>query len=418
MYLNYSLIDLDVPPGVPVPRGQIADGKDARVLLSGIVESAMDAIIAIDVNHRVTIFNAAAEKMFRCSAEEAMGQTIDRFIPKRFRPAQPHYVAAFKRTGTSRRGVGSWDAITIRGLRTGGEEFPAEASMSFSGPAREVVCTFILRDTTERVRAQEALALSAAELLRSNAELERFAYVASHDLKEPLRMVTSYLELLRGRYGGRLDADADEFIDYAVDGATRMRGLIDGLLVYSRLGARCRPFQAIDCDVLLDRVMADRSTAMRESGGFLTRDPLPTVMADAGQLEQLFHNLIANAVKFHGEALPRVHVAATPHGQGGWLFSVSDNGIGIDQKNADRIFAMFERLKSSSEYSGNGIGLAICKKIVEHHLGQIWVESQPGQGSTFYFTVPAHFRPRPANHPRQTRGRRNHDTQVSQSPAG
>ncbi len=243
------------------------------------------------------------------------------------------------------------------------------------------------REISERKKADGAAARHAAELERSNAELEQFAHVASHDLKEPLRMVASYLELLQRRYKGRLDADADDFIHFAVDGALRMRSLMDGLLALSQVGTHGRPFQPTDCEAVVDKALNDLAVATAESGTIITRDPLPTIFGDAGQLEQLFQNLVSNAVKFRSEEEPRVHITAQRK-RTEWLFSVRDNGIGIDSKYAERVFVVFQRLHAREERSGTGIGLAISKKIVERHGGRIWIESRPGEGATFYFTIP------------------------------
>ncbi len=246
----------------------------------------------------------------------------------------------------------------------------------------------ISRDITDRKRAEEELSRQAQELARSNADLEQFAYLASHDLQEPLRMVASYLQLLQKRYEGKLDADADEFIHYAVDGATRMSKLIHGLLEYSRVCTRDKPFEATDCDEVYDGAVSNLKTAMEESRADVTHDPLPTIVADPVQLVSLFQNLIANGIKFRGKDRPKLHVSA--HEDGGvWKFSVRDNGIGIKREYAKRIFVIFQRLHGREEYPGTGVGLAICKKIVERHGGKIWMESKPGEGSIFYFTLPS-----------------------------
>jgi PAS domain S-box-containing protein len=253
------------------------------------------------------------------------------------------------------------------------------------GCIKGIRCT--VQDITERKRMEQALKKKTEELARSNEDLEQFAYVASHDLQEPLRMVTSYVQLLSKRYKAKLDADANEFIDFAVDGAVRMRKLINDLLTYSRVGTQGKELSPTDSEAVLAQSVNDLSVVIEEYGALVTHDPLPTVMADGPQLEQLFQNLIGNAIKFRSSEPPRVHVSASRNGKG-WVFSVRDNGIGIAPEYSDRIFIIFQRLHSRQEYPGTGIGLAICKKIVERHGGHIWVESDVGKGATFCFTIP------------------------------
>lgn len=246
----------------------------------------------------------------------------------------------------------------------------------------------IFSDITEHKTAEEALARQAQELARSNAELERFAYIVSHDLQEPLRMVGSYVQLLARRYQGRLDEEADEFIGYALNGVERMWELIQSLLAYSRVSTRTKDFAPTDCNAVLELVLTTLHLTIQENQAVVTYDTLPTVQADAVQLHQLLQNLIGNALKFRSAAAPRIHISAHREGNE-WLFAVQDNGIGIDPQYWERIFNVFQRLHTHEEYPGTGIGLAICKKIVERHGGRIWVKSQPGEGSTFYFTLPA-----------------------------
>jgi len=221
-----------------------------------------------------------------------------------------------------------------------------------------------------------------------NQELEQFAYVASHDLQEPLRMVAGYTQLLAKRYQGKLDEDADEFIAFAVDGAKRMQELIEDLLAYSRVGTRGRPFAAVDCNATLAVVLGNLKAAIDEAGATMTRAPLATMPGDETQLRQLLQNLIGNGIKYRDSKSPLVHVGCARNGDM-WRFSVQDNGIGIDPQYTERIFAIFQRLHTQKEFPGTGIGLAICKKIVERRGGKIWVESEPGKDSTFYFTVRA-----------------------------
>ena len=267
-------------------------------------------------------------------------------------------------------------------LRASEERHRAELEQGIKERTSELVVTNeqLINEINERKQVE-------SELQRSNAELQQFAYVASHDLQEPLRMISSYMQLLERRYKGQLDHDADEFIAYAVDGAKRMQGLIGDLLQLSRVETRENFFEATDCEAILKQARGNLQASIEDCCGHVIHDPLPTVTADATQLVQLFQNLIGNAVKFRGMESLRIHISAERR-NGGWLFSVRDNGIGIDPEHSDRIFVIFQRLHGRDEYPGTGIGLAICKKIVERHGGQIGVESEPGQGATFFFTIP------------------------------
>ncbi|MCF7918551.1 MAG: PAS domain S-box protein [Candidatus Cloacimonetes bacterium] len=245
---------------------------------------------------------------------------------------------------------------------------------------------FIL-DITERKEAERRIKLFNEELQRSNKELEQFAYVASHDLQEPLRMISSYTQLLERRYGDRLDQDAKDFIGYAVDGAVRMQRLINDLLSYSRVTTRGKPFEEIDSHIILGLAIANLQQAISEAGAIVTNDDLPVIMADESQLVRVFQNIIDNAIKFHGNETPRIHVSAKED-DNEWVFSISDNGLGIDKQFHDRIFVIFQRLHGRDEYPGTGIGLAICKRIIQRQEGKIWFESEVGKGTTFYFTIP------------------------------
>jgi signal transduction histidine kinase len=242
-------------------------------------------------------------------------------------------------------------------------------------------------EVEERRQAEASLMLRSEELARSNTELEQFAYVASHDLQEPLRMVASYVQLIEKRYQDKLDSDGREFIEFAVDGAKRMQVLIEDLLAYSRITTRAEPFQSTDCEEVLEVVTDNLQMTIQESGARITHSSLPTVMGDVTQLRQLFQNLISNAIKFRGDTAPEVHVDVEPQ-EDSWLISVQDNGIGIETQHLDRIFLLFQRLHGRGSYPGTGLGLAICRKIVERHGGTIWAESEPGTGTKFSFTIP------------------------------
>ncbi len=247
----------------------------------------------------------------------------------------------------------------------------------------------VSRDITERKRAEEERELLLSDIARSNKDLEQFAYVASHDLKEPLRMVSTYVQRLEKKYKGQLDEKADKYIGFAVEGVERMEKLIEGLLAYSRIARGAAQFGPVDSNTIFSLAVTNLSASIHECQAVVTKEDLPIVLGDETQLLQLFQNLIANAVKYRKPRTPpQVHVSSAREGSR-YIFSVRDNGIGIDSKNYDRIFQIFQRLHSHEQYAGAGIGLAVCKRIVERHDGRIWIESVPGTGSTFFFTIPA-----------------------------
>jgi light-regulated signal transduction histidine kinase (bacteriophytochrome) len=243
-----------------------------------------------------------------------------------------------------------------------------------------------IRDITYRKQAEQKLKQINIDLERSNKELEQFAYIASHDLQEPLRMISSFTQLLSKRYKNKLGKDAEEFIHYIVDGANRMQRLIQDLLSFSRISTHGGSFHLTDTLLALGEAIANLQVSIKESGAIVTNDDLPVIMADFGQIVQVFQNLIGNAIKFHGEESPRIHISASL-GKDEWIFSVRDNGIGIEAQYFDRIFIIFQRLHAGPQYPGTGIGLAICNRIIRRHEGRIWVESEPGKGSVFYFTI-------------------------------
>lgn len=359
--------------------------RESQAQLEALVYSAMDAILTVDEEQNIVVFNTAAEKMFRCLRAEALGQPIERFIPQRFRNAHSVHVRKFGKTGAASRTMERLG--TLKALRADGEEFPMEASISRTQVGGRMLFTVIVRDITERDRAEKKLAEKMAELARSNADLEQFAYVASHDLQEPLRMVAAYTQLLAERYRGKLDENADKFLGYASEGALRMQSLIQDLLAFSRVGRVGNARVRVDCEAAMDEVLLTLGPVIHESGAVVTRGALPVVWADRSQIAQVLQNLVGNAIKFHGKEPPVISVQAEKTG-GQWLFSVSDNGIGIAPEHAENVFVVFQRLHTRTEYPGNGIGLAICKKIIEHGGGKIWVEAQAGHGSIFKFTIP------------------------------
>ena len=400
-----------------------AEEERLRVTLRSIG----DGVIATEAAGRIVLMNSVAEQLTGWPQEAALGLPLEdvfRIVNERSRRpcANPvekvlqsgtvvglaNHTALIARDGTERSIADSGAPIRdragniigvvlvfrditeqnrveeeLRKHRLHLEELVEQRTAELHGANEQLT-----REVAERRRAEETLSAAMADLERSNEELEQFAYVASHDLQEPLRKVASFTQLLAERCENQLDAEARKYIAFAVDGAHRMQNLISDLLCYSRVGSRGKPFAPVDGEAVLECALANLETAIQESGAVVTHERLPTVMGDAAQLIQLFQNLISNAIKYHGADAPRVHVSAARQDKE-WIFQVRDNGIGIEPQYFDRLFVIFQRLHSRAKYPGTGIGLAISKKVVERHSGRIWVESAPGKGSTFFFSIPA-----------------------------
>ncbi len=360
--------------------------SEERTLL--LINATAEGIFGIDMEGKCSFCNQSALRMTGQQDEDAViGQDLHHLIHHSLPNGAPRPPEECRLLDTLKSG----ESVRLPDetlWRADGSSFPAEiASYPVWRDGAIVGAVVSFHDISERKYAAELLALRTDELARSNRELEQFAYVASHDLQEPLRMVSSYTQLLARRYKGKLDQDADEFIAFAVDGANRMQRLINDLLTFSRVSTRGQPFVATDFNAVLRDVLDNLQIAIQESGATVTHDELPTLLADATQIGQLLQNLIGNAIKFHGAAPPLIHIGAQAR-DGEWLLSVSDNGIGIAPEFFERIFIIFQRLNAREAYPGTGIGLAVCKRIVERHSGRIWLESEPGKGSVFWVALP------------------------------
>ncbi|MBN1526638.1 MAG: PAS domain S-box protein [Candidatus Omnitrophica bacterium] len=357
--------------------------RDSEAHYRAVVQDQTELICRFLPDGTLTFVNGAYCRYFNKGYEELMGKS---FIPL----IEPEDRERVKRALASASQKSPIVMFEERAMKPDGHmawlEWTNRAIYDDKGRLAEF--QGVGRDITERKRTERRLSELVNELKRSNIDLEQFAYISSHDLQEPLRMVTSYMKLLERRYKGKLGDDADQFIDFAVDGATRMQKLINDLLAYSRVGTRGKEFVPTDCEGVLSQVMVNLQALIKEAGAVITHDHLPTVTADSSQLVQLLQNLVGNAIKFRSKKEPRIHIKAEKN-ENEWVFAVADNGIGIEEQYFERIFLIFQRLHTKEEYPGTGIGLAICKKIVERHGGRIWVESRFGAGSTFYFTLPA-----------------------------
>lgn len=348
--------------------------EEESARLAAIVESSEDAILSKTLEGTILSWNRGAERLYNYTAEEVIGRPVSLLAPPE---QQGEILRILERL---RRGERIEHYETVRQKKDG-----TRVSISLTvSPVKNATgaiigASAIARDITARKQAE-------IKVQRINAELEQFAYIVSHDLQEPLRTIASFVSLLAKRYQGRLDADAEEYIAFAVDGAQRMQQMIQGLLAYARVGGQTQKFTMVDCEKLLTHVINDLRSTITEQQATITHDPLPMILGDGDRLKQVFQNLLGNALKFRGEAPPCVHVSAQ-RVDGQWRFVVRDNGIGLNPQQAGRLFHVFQRLHPRSAYPGTGIGLAICKKIIEQHGGRIWVESTPGQGAAFFFTL-------------------------------
>ncbi|HEX5229278.1 MAG TPA: PAS domain S-box protein [Bryobacteraceae bacterium] len=358
---------------------------EARIaaLLSAIVDSSDDAIISKDLNGTIMTWNLSAERVFGYTAEEAIGRSIMLIIPPERADEEPRIIERLKRGER----VDHFETIRVR---KDGRRINISLTISpvKDGNGRIVGASKVARDITEHVRHARALEEANAALQRANADLEQFAYSASHDLQEPLRMVASYSELLQRKFGGQLGPQADEYIRYTVQGALRMETLLRDLRTYTQLSTMdAAAPEEIDANDVLKKTLANLDVPIRDNGAKITSAVLPRVRMHEFQLEQVFQNLISNSIRYRSAAPPEIRVAAVQEGAH-WLFSIQDNGIGIDPRYKEQVFGIFKRLHNTAQYPGTGMGLAICQRVIERVGGRIWVESEPGRGATFFFTIP------------------------------
>lgn len=346
-----------------------------------LVDMVPGVLLVLDEKRVIRYANGAVGPVLGYEVSEVLGRPLSGFFMAESRAALGNLLDGIHSGESGRK-------LDLPAKSRMGATVPVEVTAEPVGRAKSGPVAVFLRNLTERDALTEALAVRAAELARSNKDLEQFAYVASHDLQEPLRMVGSYTQLLGEKYAGKLDNDAEEYLRFTHDGVVRMRQLIDDLLAFARVGTRGKPFEPVEVGDVIDQAVGNLEAAIAAKGAVVTHGPLPRIDGDRGQLVQLFQNLIGNGLKFHGSGPPHIRVEAVREATA-WRFSVQDDGIGIAPEYQGKIFLMFQRLHTREEYEGSGIGLAICKRVVERHGGQIGVEStgRPGHGSRFWFTV-------------------------------
>ncbi|MDY7105308.1 MAG: PAS domain S-box protein [Actinomycetota bacterium] len=362
----------------------ITERYEADERFRTVVEAVSGAVVLVDGHGAIHLVNAEAEKMFDYTRDELIGRPVEMLVPESARRA--HVVHREEFAATSRtRPMGS--GLATFGRRADGSEFPVDVGLSPTVQDGERMVVAMITDISERVAAREALERHAAALGRAHDELAQFAYVASHDLQEPLRMVIAYTGMIEERYGDSFDERGRRYFDHVLSGAHRMQALIGDLLEYTRLEAQRAQHGRVDTDDVVRRVLSRHDETIRAHGAIVTVDALPSVLGQADEIERVFTQLLDNALKFRGEDAPRVHIGAVPT-DGAYEFTVADNGIGIDVADPDRIFHMFQRLHARGDYEGTGVGLALVKRIVERHGGTVWYESRRGEGTTFRFTLP------------------------------
>jgi PAS domain S-box-containing protein len=361
----------------------ITERKRIEQRFRATIESAPTAMVMIDAGGAIVLVNAQTEKLFGYAREELLDQPVEMLIPKRFRAAHPGLRGGFFSEPHARQmGAGR----ELYGLRKDGSEVPLEIGLSPVDTEEGLLVLSTIVDISERTRQAAALRQANEALERSNIELQRFAYVASHDLQTPMRGIASFVGLLQSTYGDKLDAQANDWIRRTIASIKLLQTLVRDLLEYSRLDAQARPFEPVPFRDVFQHAVSLLDASLREAGAEVTCGELPVVMGDRSQLVQLMLNLIGNGIKYRGADPPRIHVSAERTGNE-WTFAVRDNGIGIAPRHHERIFEIFQRLHDQREYSGTGIGLAVCRRVVHRHGGRIWVESDVGKGSVFYFTI-------------------------------
>lgn len=350
-----------------------------------ILDAAPNGILVVDHTGKIVLVNAQVECLFQYTRQELIGKSIDILVPESARAQHPKDREAFMREPRQRAMGAGRDLF---GLRRDGVQIPVEIGLN---PLKTDTDTYVVAsvvDITERKNSEAVLREKVLELERSNDDLQQFAYVCSHDLQEPLRVISNYTQLLARRYQGKLDQNANDFIEFIVEATRRMQELINDLLLYSRVQSRAEAFRDTDSADVIQRAIKNLSVSIDETKTkIIIQEELPHVNADFTQMIQVFQNLISNAIKFRSTELPIIKVSAAEQGPY-WQFTVEDNGIGFDMKYADRIFIIFQRLHTRDKYAGSGIGLAVCKKIIERHGGRCSVISEPGKGSAFTFTLP------------------------------